>query len=226
MTVTDNQLILAAVCGIAGILAAFMPFIATLGSNLFDHSKGDDASSIWTFLVTAIGVQFLVGVFFNGIVRALDLTMKGGIKVLGTGGAFDLFWKVEVIYATTTSEMITSMIKIIREMVLLTNAFLPVFTVFGGIIWGYTLASMQKHTKGSDGGTSGDWFGYAIKMFLGGMIAAIVYFGWARIASYSLFLPSAIDGGQQTTLIDKTTEYWRHGVGINRGKAASTIILK
>lgn len=224
MTVTDNQLILALVCGVTGILAAFMPFIAVMSKHFFDdNSRGGDGTSIFSFLVQAIAVQLIVGIFFNGIVRALDATLKGGLKVLGEEGGFDLFWKIQVIYATQMSQTVTALIVIIRDMTVLINAFIPIAAVLGGILAGYKLANNQKHTEGSNYGHS-DFLNYGTKMFAGAFIAGIVYFGWAQIASYALYLPSAISG-EKSTLVNKSNEYWRQALGMG-GKPASEIIIQ
>jgi hypothetical protein len=226
MTVTDNQLILAAVCGIGGIAAAFMPFIASLTNHLMNHEKGDDSTSLWMFLFSTIQIQFIVSVFFYGFMRILDATMKSGMKVIGTDGAFDLFWKIEIIYATVTSEMITTTIKIIRDFTILLNAFLPIFAVIGGAVAGYHMAARQMHSRGTSERES-DFLNYGFKMFMGGFVASVVYYGWAAMASYTMLLPSASEGGKNTTLSEASAQYWREAVGIKTGgKDASAITIQ
>lgn len=226
MTVTDNQLILAAVCGIGGIVAAFMPFIASLTNHLMNHEKGDDSTSLLMFLFSSIQIQFIVSVFFYGFMRVLDSTMKSGMKVIGDGGAFDLFWKVDIIYATVGSEMITTTIKIIRDFTLMINAFLPIFAVMGGAVAGYHMAAKQMHSRGTSE-REYDFFSYGLKMFMGGFVAAAVYYGWAAMASYTMLLPSAYNGGNSQSLSSASVQYWRQAVGIKTGaKEASKITIQ
>ncbi|MCL4432127.1 MAG: hypothetical protein M1300_07395 [Epsilonproteobacteria bacterium] len=226
MTVTDNQLILAAVCGIGGIAAAFMPFIASLTSHLMNNEKGDDSTSLWMFVYTSIQIQFIVSVFFHGFMRILDATMKSGMKVIGDGGAFDLFWKVDIIYATVTSEMITTTIKIIRDFTMMLNAFLPIFAVMGGVVAGYHMAAKQMQSRGTSEREQ-DFFSYGLKMFMGGFVASVVYYGWAAMASYTMLLPSAYNGGNSQSLSSASAQYWRQAVGIKTGgKEASKITIQ
>lgn len=220
MTVTDNQLILAAVCGIAGIAAAYMPFFGVMTQYLGKDKNSDDATSIWMFLVVSMGVQFFVSVLFYYVILILDSVNKiAGMKLRGSDGAFDLFWKVPIIESTTSAQMWTSTIELIRSMTIAINAFTPVVAVLGGAALGYAIAAKQhNHTNES----TGDFMGYGVKMFLGAFIAAIVYTGWAQMASYTMQIPSAIEG-KNTTLIEAAQSWWRKSLGVKHGSDSAVI---
>lgn len=220
MTVTDNQLILAAVCGIAGISAAYIPFFGVMTKYLGNDKHSDDGNSIWMFLVVSMGVQFFVSVLFYYAILILDSVNKiAGMKLRGADGAFDLFWKVPIIESTTSAQMWTSTIEFIRSMTITINAFTPLIAVLGGAALGYAIAAKQhNHTNES----TGDFMGYGVKMFLGAFVAAVVYVGWAQMASYTMQIPSAIEG-KNTTLIEAAQSWWRKSLGVKNGNAAAVI---
>lgn len=221
MTVTDNQLILAAVCGIAGIAAAYMPFMGVLTKH-FMGEKDNDGTSIWSFLFTAIIAQFLVAVFFYWVILLLDSVNKiAGMKLLGPDGAFNLFWKVPVIDSTTSAQVWTSTIDMIRTVTITFNAFIPVIAILGGVIAGYSVAAKQMHSRGTSDNND-DYFNYGIKMFIGAFVAAIVYTGWAQMASYTMQIPSAIEG-KNTTLIEAAQSWWRKSLGVKHGSDSAVI---
>lgn len=227
MTVTDNQIIFAAFCGMAGILASFMPFMAVAINFITNYDKGDDSSSALSFLVWATGAQFLVSVVFHNTMRFLDITVgKSGLKVFGEGGAFDIFWKVDIVYATVMSETLTVIIKVTRDVTILINAFLPFIVVAGGAVWGYNLAARQKHTKGSNSDHD-DVVNVGVKILLGIAVTVVTYAAWSRFAAYTLHLPSAVDRQVETMAHEAAVQYWRQAVGIKTGaKEASKITIQ
>jgi hypothetical protein len=227
MTVSENQLIFAAVCGTSGIVLAFLPFIATAVNFISNYDKGDDSSSAISFLLWGTAIQLFVAILFHNIMRVLDITVgKSGLIVFGPGGAFDLFWKAEIIYTTVMTETITTMIKMTRDVTILVNAFLPLIVVVGGAVWGYNLAARQKHSQGSNSDNN-DVVNVGIKMFLGVLVTVIVYSAWSKFAAYTLNLPTVTEQHTQTMAHDAAIQYWRGAVGIKSGgKDASAISIK
>lgn len=222
MQVTENQLILAAICGVAGTAAAYLPFVGVLTNYMSKDKSQLTDMSIWTFLVSAMVTQFLVGVLFYYAILIFDTIIKSPeLKLLGVGGGFDLFWKVPVIDSPTTAQTWTVMIDGIRKMVVLLNAFIAPMAVVGGFTMGYTIANEQLRARGTSEANS-DFFMLAFKPFLGVLIAVVVYVGWAKMASYSMMIPSAIEG-QNATLIEASQAWWRKSLEINGGKNAADI---
>lgn len=214
---SDTTIILAAVCGIVGILAAFMPFVGVLTSFISKDKNSHDDSSIWMFLVWAMVAQFIVSVMFYWVLMIFDALIKtNNLKILGANGAFELFWKVPVIDSTPTLQAWTVLIVMIREMLIMINAFMPAAVIIGASLVGYLIADKQQH-RGGNGGNI-DFGAYGIKMFLAVAIASVTYFGWARMASYALQMPR--NGGEITTLDRAAQAWWRESLGIQRNGAS------
>lgn len=221
MTVTETQIMLAAVCGIAGIFAAFMPIVGVTMSYISKERNGYDDTSVWMFLMWIMTYQFLVSVVFYWVLMLFDALIKiDSMTILGANGAFKLFWTVPVISSSPSVEAWTTAIVLIRDLLKMFNAFLPVLVILGAIIVGYWIAAKQTEQKG--GGN--DYFGYGIKMFVAAAIASIAYTGWARMASYTLQMPS--DKGEISTIDDAARAWWRTAVGVklNSGDSQSKIL--
>lgn len=219
MGVTTPQLMLAAVCGTAGILAAFMPAIAVSVSFLAKDKNQHDDTSIWKFMFLLMIYQFLVAVFFYWGIHILNSLNKfAGMEILGKGGAFELFWTVNAVYATAEGQTWSTIILTIRSIVKTLNAFLPVAIVLGGVYIGYMAANRDIASRGPQ--MSGDFIGVGLKVFAAAFIASVVYYGWAQIASTSMMMPSTIDG-QYTMLADAAQQWWREALGVKiAGKPA------
>lgn len=223
MTVTDNQLMLAAIAGTAGILAAFMPMLAVVTLYIKKNSNNADPLSIWTFLITMMLVQLLVSLTFYWGVAIFDAIIKiKDLKLQGPGGAFTLFWQVPIINASPLAQSTTYYIEMLRSWTTMINAFIAPLFIMVGLNLGFATSAgaFQTNRNGSDGAMD-DFVGLMVKLFIGGVIAGFVYVGWAKMAMYTMFIPSA-DGGN-ATLIDASQQWWRHAFGITGGKLTDTI---
>lgn len=225
MTVTDNQLMLAAIAGTVGILAAFMPMLVVVTVYIKKTSNNADSLSIWTFLNTMMLVQMLVSLTFYWGVAIFDAIIGMKIKELqlqGAGGAFALFWQVPIINASPLAQSTTYYIEMLRSWTTMFNAFIAPLFVMVGLNLGFATSAgaFQTNRNGSDGAMD-DFVGLMVKLFVGGVIAGFVYVGWAKMAMYTMLIPSA-DGGN-ATLIDASQQWWRHAFGMTGGKPTDTI---
>jgi hypothetical protein len=152
---------------------------------------------------------------FDAVIKFKDM------QLMGSGGAFELFWRVPIIEASPLSQNITYTIEAIRSWVATVNAFAaPLFIMVG--------VSLAMTSSGGifQGGRSGDsamddMVGFVVKLFLHVLIAAFVYTGWAKMGAYTMMIPSP-DGGN-ATLIEASQQWWRQAFGINGGKSADLI---
>jgi len=223
MTITDNQLMLAAIAGTAGILAAFMPMLAVVTVYIKKTSSNADTLSIWTFLVTMMLVQLLVSLTFYWGVAIFDAIIKiKDLKLQGSDGVFAMFWQVPIINASPLAQSTTYYIEMLRSWTTMINAFIAPLFIMVGLNLGFATSSgaFQTNRNGSDGAMD-DFVGLMAKLFIGGVIAGFVYVGWAKMAMYTMLIPSA-DGGN-ATLIDASQQWWRHAFGMTGGKSADTI---
>ena len=211
MVISTNQIILAAAVGIAGVTAAFMPIIALTTTFLTKDKGAQDDTSIWHFAFMVTITQFMVSLFFYWAIVILNSLNKfGGMGILGPGGAFDLFWKVTASGGETNAWI--GVILLVRSIVTTLNAFIPFVVVLGGGIVGYNIAQVGARGRGADKGT-GDFLGYGVRVFIGVIIAAIAYVAWAKMASYTMMMPSTASG-EPTMLIDAAQQWWRDGLGV------------
>lgn len=224
MTVTLSQIMLAAFVGVAAVMACYLPFGGVVVKHYYGgHDKGDNGVDLLTVVLTAVGWQFVVIVLFNMVLWMLDATLKGDMKIFGKGGAFDLFWNMQVSSATGPVEMLTTLIYMLRHFIITANAFLPVMTVLGGAAYGYSMAARQLHSRGTEDGMK-DYLNFGIKMFISTFIASVLYVAWGKMASVGLYLDGGLENGQRT-VFTATSDYWMHALGVG-GKDASQIIIK
>lgn len=220
MEITSGQVMLAAAVGLAGIIAAFAPAVAVGTHYLGKQRQEHDDLSIVSFVVVLMSLQFVVSVCFYWALKIFDLMIKvDGLTILGANGIFALFWNVPVITTNATVETWTTTIVMVRDLLKLINAFIPVVIALFGVMVGYWISETKISSK-SDRLGNVDYVGYGLRIFLGVFISAVAYVGWSNMASHTLQMPTAGDNsGTIVTLHEAAAAWWREGTGIINAKS-------
>lgn len=205
MTVTDTDLkfVSALVFGTLVIAVSTLPFIFRI-INKTKEARETDNFNLFIVILNSYFFLLVWVVAISTTVYIVDLLdVMDYLNLLGSGGAFELFWKTGVDNSTTVSTTATYLIKWIRSFYEWLSIISAILVIFFGFIGGY---QYQKKAN-AKAGQEVDWMSYiagVVGIFLGIVLLKL----YSEITKYSLFVPN------NQSIIEVIKETFRTSMGV------------
>ncbi len=205
MTVTDTDLkfVSALVFGTLVIALSTLPFIFRI-INKTKEARETDNFNLFIVILNSYFFLLVWVVAISTTVYIVDLLdVMDYLNLLGSGGAFELFWKTGVDNSTTVSTTATYLIKWIRSFYEWLSIISAILVIFFGFIGGY---QYQKKAN-AKAGQEVDWMSYiagVVGIFLGIVLLKL----YSEITKYSLFVPN------NQSIIEVIKETFRTSMGV------------
>ena len=205
MTVTDTDLkfVSALVFGTLVIAVSTLPFIFRI-INKTKEARETDNFNLFIVILNSYFFLLIWVVAISTMVYIIDLLdVMDYLNLLGSGGAFELFWKTGVDNSTTVSTTATYLIKWIRSFYEWLSIISAILVIFFGFIGGYQYQKKANAKAGQDV----DWMSYiagVVGIFLGIVLLKL----YSEITKYSLFVPN------NQSIIEVIKETFRTSMGV------------
>lgn len=205
MTVTDTDLkfVSALVFGTLVIAVSTLPFIFRI-INKTKEARETDNFNLFIVILNSYFFLLVWVVAISTTVYIVDLLdVMDYLNLLGSGGAFELFWKTGVDNSTTVSTTATYLIKWIRSFYEWLSIISAILVIFFGFIGGYQYQKKANAKAGQDV----DWMSYiagVVGIFLGIVLLKL----YSEITKYSLFVPN------NQSIIEVIKETFRNSMGV------------
>ena len=205
MTVTDTDLkfVSALVFGTLVIAVSTLPFIFRI-INKTKEARETDNFNLFIVILNSYFFLLVWVVAISTMVYIVDLLdVMDYLNLLGSGGAFELFWKTGVDNSTTVSTTATYLIKWIRSFYEWLSIISAILVIFFGFIGGYQYQKKANAKAGQDV----DWMSYiagVVGIFLGIVLLKL----YSEITKYSLFVPN------NQSIIEVIKETFRTSMGV------------
>lgn len=205
MTVTDTDLkfVSALVFGTLVIAVSTLPFIFRI-INKTKEARETDNFNLFIVILNSYFFLLVWVVAISTTVYIVDLLdVMDYLNLLGSGGAFELFWKTGVDNSTTVSTTATYLIKWVRSFYEWLSIISAILVIFFGFIGGYQYQKKANAKAGQDV----DWMSYiagVVGVFLGVVLLKL----YSEITKYSLFVPN------NQSIIEVIKETFRTSMGV------------
>lgn len=205
MTVTDTDLkfVSALVFGTLVIAVSTLPFVFRI-INKTKEARETDNFNLFIVILNSYFFLLIWVVAISTMVYIIDLLdVMDYLNLLGSGGAFELFWKTGVDNSTTVSTTATYLIKWVRSFYEWLSIISAILVIFFGFIGGYQYQKKANAKAGQDV----DWMSYiagVVGIFLGIVLLKL----YSEITKYSLFVPN------NQSIIEVIKETFRNSMGV------------